>query len=97
MEETGVRVKANELIAVRFTPEEVWCIFKADYMEGTPTSDHMENDTAIFMPIEEALHSDHVVNTTQELIKSILTNKPSLQKSVFVNPNYDPNTWQLFI
>lgn len=97
LEETGVRVQANELIAVRFTPEEVWCIFKAEYIEGTPTSDHMENDTAIFMPLEEAIHSDHVVTTTQELIKSALTDKPVLQKSAFANSNYAPNTWQLFI
>lgn len=97
LEETSVRVQANELIAVRFTPEEVWCIFTAEYIDGTPTSDHMENDTAIFMPIEEAIHSDHVVTTTQELIKSVLTKKSSLQESTFVNPNYPPNTWQLFI
>ena len=29
LEETGVVVKAEELVAIRFTPQEVWCIFNA--------------------------------------------------------------------
>lgn len=98
LEETGVTVKANELIAVRFTEEEVWCIFSAAYISGTPVSDNEENDEAIFMPVEEALRSDNVVDTTKEILKSMLRpNKALLEKSAFVNPRFDSSTWQIFM
>ena len=98
LEETGVSVRANELIAVRFTVQEVWCIFKVDYLSGMPISDGQENEDAIFMPVDEALTSDKVVDTTKELIKAVLNDKKSvLQKSSFVNKKFDTNTWQLFI
>lgn len=98
LEETGVSVKANELIAVRFTVQEVWCIFSATYLSGVPVSDGEENNEAIFMPIDEALGSNNVVDTTKEILKSMLTpNKLALVKSDFVNAKYDSNTWQIFI
>lgn len=98
LEETGITVKANELIAVRFTEEEVWCIFSATYISGTPVSDNEENDEAVFMPVEEALRSDNVVDTTKEILKSMLRpNKALLEKSAFVNPRFDSSTWQIFM
>lgn len=47
LEETGVSVKANELLAVRFTEQEVWCIFRAEYVEGEPVSDNGENEEVL--------------------------------------------------
>lgn len=98
LEETGVCVQATDLVAVRFTPEEVWCIFKADYVSGEPRSDGQENDAAVFMPIAEALTSDVVVETTKELIRAVLSaEKQVLQKSSFVNRRFEPGKWQLFV
>ena len=97
-EETGVTVEANDLLAVRFTAQEVWCIFDATYLKGEPTSDFVENDEAVFMPIEEMLVSDLIVETTREIVKSVLNgNKAMLKKSKFVNARFDSSTWQLFI
>lgn len=98
LEETGVSVKAKDLIAVRFTSQEVWCIFNATYLRGTPNSDNMENEDVVFMPIEEVLASENVVDTTKEIVKSVLqSDKSALRKSDFVNLKFNSNTWQLFI
>lgn len=98
LEETGITVKANELIAVRFTEQEVWCIFSATYISGTPASDHAENDEAIFMSVDEALHSENVVETTKEILRTVLRpNKSFLKKSDFVNARFDSSTWQIFM
>lgn len=98
LEETSVRVRAKDLIAVRFTTEEVWCIFSAEYLSGVPKSDGLENDAAIFMDISEAVSSDAVVKTTQEIIKAYINSeKHTLKKSGFVNSRFNEDTWQLFI
>lgn len=98
LEETGITVKANDLVAVRFTPQEVWCIFSATYINGVPTSDEGENDDAVFMPLNEVFTSGYVVETTKEIIKSVLdVNKSLLKKSDFVNSKFNSSTWQLFV
>ena len=98
MEETGVMVTAGELLAVRFTKQEVWCIFRGEYVKGEPASDNDENEDALFMSIEEALRSETVVATTREILKSVLrADKQTLQKSSFVNEKFDADTWQLFL
>lgn len=98
MEETGVAVVASDLLAVRFTKQEVWCIFRGEYVKGEPASDNDENEDALFMSIEEALRSETVVATTREILKSVLrADKQTLQKSSFVNEKFDADTWQLFL
>ncbi len=98
LEETGVTVKVNDLIAVRFTCQEVWTIFTATYIKGEPNSDYCENEDALFMPIDELLISEDVVDTTKELVKSVLdVKKSALRVSDFVNSRFDINTWQLYI
>lgn len=98
LEETGVTVKAGSLAAVRFTKQEVWCIFLATYVGGEPVSDNCENEDAVFMPIEEALISEQVVETTRVLIKAVVgAGKATLQKSDYVNPKFEDGTWQLFL
>lgn len=98
LEETGVTVKAGNLAAVRFTLQEVWCIFLATYIEGEPISDNYENEDALFMPLEEAITSEKVVATSRELIRAVLdAGKATLQKSDYVNPKFEEGTWQLFL
>lgn len=98
LEETGVTVKAGNLVAVRFTTQEVWCIFLATYVEGEPISDNCENEDAVFMPIEEVLTSEQVVATSREIIKAVLdARKATLRVSDFVNRKFEDGTWQLFL
>lgn len=98
LEETGVTVKAKDLVAVRFTEKEVWCIFEATFIGGNPISDNGENEEALFMPIDFLLTSDSVVDTTKEIIKAVLRDdKSMLRKSDFVNSRFNSDTWQLFV
>lgn len=98
LEETGVSVKAKELLAVRFTEQEVWCIFRAEYVEGEPESDNGENEEALFTSVQDMLASDEVVDTTKEIVKTALSEtKEMLRKSDFVNAKFSADTWQLFI
>ena len=98
LEETGVTVKAGSLAAVRFTTQEVWCIFLATYIGGEPVSDNCENEDALFMPLEEAIISEQVVATTRELIQAVLdAGKATLKLSEFVNPKFEDGTCQLFL
>lgn len=63
-----------------------------------PVSDNCENDEAVFMPIDELLASENVVETTKEIVKAAVNaNKSVLKKSDFVNLRFDSSTWQLFI
>jgi len=97
-EETGVKVNVKNLVAVRFTIEEVWCVFDAEYLSGEPKSDLRENDSAIFMDLDQAMESIDVVETTRILLKSFIDSKKQfLTKSDFVNSKFTKDTWQLFI
>jgi len=50
------------------------------------------------MPIDELLVSENVVDTTKELVKSVLdVKKPVLKISDFVNSRFDISKWQLYI
>jgi len=97
-EETKIKITTKELVAVRFTSEEIWCIFSAEYLSGEPESDHKENNAAVFIDIDTAVESDDVVETTRVLIKSMLSaDKNHLAKSAFVNAKFTKNEWQLFV
>ena len=97
-EETGVHVKVKELVALRFTKENIWCIFQGEYVSGTPRVDGMEVDDVRFMDIEEALRSEKVVETTRVILKEILNEKKqNLGKSEFVNRSFTGKEWQLYI
>ena len=66
-------------------------------MSGVPASDGQENAEAIFMPVDEALRCDNVVETTKEILKSLLRpDKSALEKSSFVNADFDGSKWQIF-
>ena len=72
--------------------------FTSAVTSGVPVSDDEENDEAIFMPVEEALCSDSVVDATKEILKSMFNpNKALLEKSDFVNARFDSSTWQIFM
>lgn len=80
-------IKDNQILLVKHT----YGAAKGKYLIPGGFSEEGE------MPQTTAEREVNIVTTTQELIKSALTDKPVLQKSAFANSNYAPNTWQLFI
>lgn len=97
-EETGINVEVKELVALRFTKENIWCIFRGEYISGTPQIDGVEVDDVLFMDISEALESDKVVETTRVILREVLRDeKQNLPKSQFINRNFTGKDWQLYI
>ena len=72
LEETGVTVKATKLLAMRFSAQDWYAVFAADYVEGEPRSDGDENSEVIWMPVEEALKDETVPGLTKTLIEKAL-------------------------
>jgi len=97
-EETNIKVKAKDIVALRFTQKEVWCIFYGEYESGEPQSDLKENNSVVFMDIKTAINSDEVMETTRILIKSILLKTKSyFTKSEYVNKRFAQEDWKLYI
>ena len=72
LEETGITVKASKLLAMRFSAQDWYAVFAADYVEGEPRSDGDENSEVIWMPVEEALKDPTVPGLTKTMIEKAL-------------------------
>jgi len=100
LEETSVNVVIRGILHIQFAPDSVWVIFLADYVSGTPVSDNKENDSVLFIDVNEALSSESVSNTTKYFIK----NAVNKDKNIFTlsdyvnvsNPNITRENWRLY-
>lgn len=75
LEETGVTVKADRLLAMRFSDKDWYAVFAAEYIEGEARSDGDENSEVIWMPVEEALENDTVPGLTKTMIEKAVAGK----------------------
>ena len=75
MEETGVTVKAGKLLAMRFSAQDWYAVFEAEYIEGEPRSDEDENSEVIWIPVEEALKDETVPGLTKTMIEKAVAEK----------------------
>ncbi len=71
-EETGIEISVNGMIAIRCSPEYWYMVLSADHVSGEPSSDGIENDSAVFLKIEDALTRDDVTGTGRTLIKTAI-------------------------
>ena len=69
LEETGVRVKADRLIGMRFNAKDWYAVFAVDYVEGEARSDGDENSEVIWMEVEDALKDETVPGLTKTMIE----------------------------
>ena len=86
LEETGIEIAIRGLLTVRCSVSDWWLVFVADYVLGEPRSDKIENNEALFMPINEALSHSDVTGATKILIKL------ASEKSVLI-PNNEYAEW----
>lgn len=92
MEETGVSVEPEDIIAVRFNSKDWYIAFRAKYISGEPRSDHDENSEVIWLDTDEALTRDDVPDLTKSLIKAALHERTGLSKTEYNSPNHAPNS-----
>lgn len=96
-EETGIKTKANKLIAMQFKPDQ-WCaVFITDYISGTPRSDNYENSEVLLLTAEQAVSRNDITNTSREILNAYINNKSgSFMKSDFVPQNTTADKYGLF-
>ena len=73
MEETGITAKPVKLLAVRFSEQDWYAAFLAEYTGGMPRSDGDENDRVVWMDCEEALSRPDVPDLSKKLITAALS------------------------
>ena len=65
--------QAGELLAVRFSEQDWYAAFLAEYTGGMPRSDGDENDRVVWMDWEEALSRSDVPDLSKKLITAALS------------------------
>ena len=88
LEETGVTVKAEKLIGVRFSDKDWYSVFTASYVSGEARSDNAENSEAVWVDANEAVSADDVPDLTKVMITRALTETGFVQTD-FVSRNKD--------
>ena len=72
LEETNVKVKTKEIVSMRFTENDWYLMFKAEYISGEAKVNDSENSEVIWLDVEEALNKKDVPPLSKEAIKSCL-------------------------
>lgn len=75
LEETGVTVKAEKLIGVRFSGKDWYCVFTAGYVSGEPRSDHEENSEALWVDADKIPDMDDVPDLTKVMIAKAIADR----------------------
>lgn len=79
IEETKIKVKALNIIGIRFNMHDWYIAFRAEYISGEPSSDNHENSEVLWLDIADALSRDDVPELTKNLISSAISEQDGLQ------------------
>lgn len=82
-EETGVMVRPEEVIGIRFNMKDWYIAFRASYVSGEATSDNDENSEVIWLDVAEALEREDVPDLTKKLIESAMKEGKGLSLTEF--------------
>jgi ADP-ribose pyrophosphatase YjhB (NUDIX family) len=89
-EETGIKVKAENIIGIRFNMHDWYIAFRATYISGVPQSDNDENSEVVWVDIDEALKREDVPELTKKLIESAVSGKEGLKYIEYDSQQYPP-------
>lgn len=90
LEETGITVKPDRVIGIRFNMHDWYIAFRAKYISGKPHSDGDENSEVVWIDVEEALNRDDVPDLTKKLIASAVSDNNGLEKTEFESTSHPP-------
>lgn len=79
IEETKIKVKALNIIGIRFNMHDWYIAFRAVYVSGEASSDNHENSEVLWLDIADALSRDDVPELTKNLISSAISEQDGLQ------------------
>ncbi|MBN2852327.1 MAG: NUDIX hydrolase [Clostridia bacterium] len=94
-EETNLTVKPNDVVALKITKDNWYCVFEMEYVDGTAASDGIENSEAGFFDLSEIAKRDDVTETTKDLLKHYKKNR--LKKSVHRPKRYAAGEYSLYL
>lgn len=77
-EEPRIKIEPLDIIGIRLNMQDWYIAFRAEYISGTPMSDHNENSEVIWVNTAEALSRDDVPALTKSLIACALMEKDGL-------------------
>ena len=86
-EETKIVAEPKNIIGIRFNDKDWYVAFSAEYVSGEATSDGDENDTVVWMDIEEALNREDVPGLTKTLIQCALKEAEGFRPLPYVSRN----------
>lgn len=90
MEETGITIKPENIIGIRFNMHDWYIAFRAEYISGEPKSDHDENSEVLWMDVKEALGREDVPELTKKLIQSALSDDTGLRFTDYESTSHPP-------
>ncbi|MCQ2555203.1 MAG: NUDIX hydrolase [Clostridia bacterium] len=83
LEETGIVVKAKDVIGIRFNMRDWYVAFSLEYVSGTAKSDNDENSEVIWLDVNEVQGRDDVPDLTKRLIESAMNSNPAMTKKEY--------------
>ncbi|WP_297299665.1 NUDIX domain-containing protein [uncultured Brachyspira sp.] len=90
LEETNVVVKPMEIVSMRFSSDDWYLAFRAEYISGEARINDEENSEVIWLDVEETLNRKDVPPLTKEAIKSCLKFTNSKEKyAMSIKEDYD--------
>lgn len=96
MEETGVVVKPEEVIGIRFNEKDWYVAFRASYVSGEARSDGDENSEVVWMEVAEALSREDVPELTKKLLESAISGKEGMGFTDFKSSSKGPHSLYCF-
>lgn len=72
LEETGVQVRAGQLLGMRFNTRDWYAVFAAEYISGEERSDGDENSEVLWMDVGSAFEDETVPDLTKTMIRAAL-------------------------
>lgn len=90
IEETGITIKPEDIIGIRFNMHDWYIAFRAKYVSGEPMSDNDENSEVLWVDVDEALSREDVPDLTKKLIQSAMSDRTGLQFTDYESTSHPP-------
>lgn len=94
LEETGVVAEPQDILCLRFKPDDWYVVFRMRYVSGEPRTDGAENSQAIFLDIGEAVRQEDITEFSRVIIGSCTA--PGLEQHSYCPEQSAPETYKVY-
>ena len=93
-EETGIEAKPEDILCLRFQPENWYVVYRMKYISGEPRTDNTENSQAFFTDIKEAQFAPDITELSRLIVASL--DKPGLGLHTYFSEKSTPDKYRLY-